>query len=43
MFVSLQMVRHVRDDVIFDKFKAWLDDDSGVDDVVTEIFVVGAL
>ena len=43
MFVSLQVVGHVGDDVIFDQFKAGLDHDGSVDDVVTEIFAVGAL
>ena len=37
------MIRHVCDNVICDQFKAGLDHDSGVDDVVTKIFAVGAL
>ena len=43
VFVSSQIVRHMRDDVIFVQFKAGPDHHGGVDNVVTEILVVGAL
>ena len=43
VLVILQVLCHMRDDVIFDQLKAGLDDDGGVDNVVTEIFAVGAL
>ena len=41
--MSIQLVGHMRDDVIFDQFKAGLDHHGGVNDVVTEVFAVGAL
>lgn len=41
--MSIQLVGHMRDDVIFDQLKAGLDHHGGVDDVIAEVFAVGAL